>query len=36
MDEHDAVILVQACVEGAERIMQELLARGIPTTQGRA
>jgi len=36
MDEHDAVILVQACVVGAERIMQELLARGIPSTEGRA
>jgi DNA-binding Lrp family transcriptional regulator len=28
MSERDALILAQSCVEGAERIMRELLARG--------
>jgi hypothetical protein len=36
MDEHDAQILAQSCVEGAERVMQELLARGTPMAGGRA
>ena len=36
MDEHDAQILAQSCVEGAERVMQELLARGTPVPGGRA
>jgi hypothetical protein len=36
MSERDALILAQSCVEGAERIMRELLARGMPIPQGRA
>jgi hypothetical protein len=36
MNEHDAVILAQACIEGAERVTQELLARGTPMGGGRA
>jgi hypothetical protein len=36
MNERDALILAQSCVEGAERIMRELLARGMPMPQGRA
>jgi hypothetical protein len=36
MSERDALILARSCVEGAERIMRELLARGMPMPQGRA
>lgn len=36
MDEHDALILAQSCVEGAERVMRELLARGTLMPGGRA
>jgi hypothetical protein len=36
MSERDALILAQSCVEGAERIMRELLTRGMPMPQGRA
>jgi hypothetical protein len=36
MSECDALILAQSCVEGADRIMRELLARGMPMPQGRA
>lgn len=36
MSERDALILAQSCIEGAERIMRELLARGMPMPQGRA
>jgi hypothetical protein len=36
MDEHDALILARSCVEGAERVMRELLARGMPMPGGRA
>jgi hypothetical protein len=36
MDEHDAMILARSCVEGAESVMQELLARGMPFRGGRA
>ena len=36
MDKHDALILARSCVEGAERVMRELLARGMPMPGGRA
>jgi len=36
MGEHDALMLAQSCVEGAERVMHELLARGTPMPGGRA
>ena len=36
MDEPAALILAQSCVDGAERIMRELLARGAPVAGGRA
>jgi hypothetical protein len=36
MSEPDALILAQSCVEGAEKIMLELLARGRPMPEGRA
>jgi hypothetical protein len=36
MDERDALILARSCVDGAERVMQELLARGMPMPGGRA
>jgi hypothetical protein len=36
MAEHDGLILAQSCVEGAERIMHELLTRGTPMPEGRA
>jgi hypothetical protein len=36
VDERDALILARSCVDGAERVMQELLARGIPMPEGRA
>jgi hypothetical protein len=36
MDKHDALILARSCVEGAERVMRELWARGMPMPGGRA
>jgi hypothetical protein len=36
IDEPSALILAQSCVDGAERIMRELLARGTPVAGGRA
>jgi hypothetical protein len=36
MGERNALILAQSCVEGAEPIMRELLARGMPMPEGRA
>jgi hypothetical protein len=36
MDEPTALILARSCVEGAERIMRELLALGTPVEGGRA
>jgi hypothetical protein len=36
MAEPDGLILAQSCVEGAERIMRELLARGTAMPEGRA
>jgi hypothetical protein len=36
MKDHDAMILADSCVDGAERIMDEILARGVPTEGGRA
>lgn len=36
MSEHDTLILAQSCVDGAERIMRELLARGTSMPGGRA
>jgi len=36
MDESSALILARSCVDGAERVMRELLARGTPVAGGRA
>jgi hypothetical protein len=36
LEEHDARLLADAFVEGARRIMGELLARGMSSPQGRA
>jgi hypothetical protein len=36
MKDHHAMILADCCIDGAERIMNELLARGVPTEGGRA
>jgi hypothetical protein len=36
MDEPSALILAQSCVQGAERVMSELLARGTLVPGGRA
>jgi hypothetical protein len=36
MEEHAAGVLADSCVDGAERIMKEFLARGVPTKSGRA
>ncbi|HEV2186897.1 MAG TPA: hypothetical protein VGR70_06800 [Stellaceae bacterium] len=36
MSERAALILAHSCVEGAEKIMRELLARGMPMPEGRA
>ncbi len=36
MAEADARLLADSCIEGAERIMNELLARGMPMPEGRA
>jgi hypothetical protein len=36
MSERDALILAHSCAEGAEKIMRELLARGMPMPGGRA
>ena len=36
MDEYAATVLADACVDGAERIMQEYLARGLPAKGGKA
>jgi hypothetical protein len=36
MDEPSALIFARSCVEGAERIMRELLALGTPVAGGRA
>jgi hypothetical protein len=36
MDEPSALILARSCVDGAERVMRELLARGTPVAGGRA
>jgi hypothetical protein len=36
MQEHDAIVLASSCVDGAKRIMQEFLARGITARGGRA
>jgi hypothetical protein len=36
MDEADARILAGSCVDGANRVMSELLARGTPISGGRA
>ena len=36
MDKPDALILARSCVEGAKRVMRELLARGMPMPGGRA
>jgi hypothetical protein len=36
MDEADARILADSCVDGATRVMGELLARGTPMLGGRA
>ena len=36
LDEPSALILAQSCVQGAERVMSELLARGTLVPGGRA
>jgi hypothetical protein len=36
MDEPSALIFARSCVEGAERVMRELLALGTPVAGGRA
>jgi hypothetical protein len=36
MTEENARVLADSCIEGAERIMNELLARGMPMPEGRA
>jgi hypothetical protein len=36
MNDRDALILANSCAEGAEKIMRELLARGMPMPEGRA
>jgi hypothetical protein len=36
MSDRDALILANSCAEGAEKIMRELLARGMPMPEGRA
>jgi hypothetical protein len=36
MSERDALILADACAEGAKKIMRELLDRGMPMPEGRA
>lgn len=36
MDEDAAAALANSCVDGAEKIMRELLARGTPVAGGRA
>jgi hypothetical protein len=36
MDEPSVLILARSCIEGAERVMRELLARGTPVAEGRA
>ena len=36
MDEPSVLIFARSCVEGAERIMRELLALGTPVAGGRA
>jgi hypothetical protein len=36
MDEPEALILADSCVDGAHRVMSELLARGTPLSAGRA
>lgn len=36
MNDNAAAVLADACIDGAERIMQAVLARGTPTPEGRA
>jgi hypothetical protein len=36
MDDHDAMILARSCVDGADRVMREMLTRGMPMPEGRA
>lgn len=36
LEQHDARVLADACLEGARRVMSELLARGMSSLEGQA